>query len=616
MTSTMEKNSKSRKRISFEEKLKILDRLKSGEKVMVIANDLKLSGSTIRTIKDNENKIRARISSGALVSLNKTARESASADTEAAERFRENFLKIVEDGNYTADQVYNADETSLYWKKMPGRTYISKNEKSASGFKVSKDRITILLCSNASGDNVTKPMLITRSLNPRAMKGVDKSTLPVFWRANKKAWVTGVLFRDWFYNCFVPEVEEYSKRKNISFKALLLVDNAPGHTDLNHPAVKLIFLPPNTTSILQPQDQGIIKSFKSLYIRHTFEHILQNIDCNPNTTTVPDLWKDFSILNSIEIISLSLKKLKCSTLNACWGKLWPEVVIREDRLTSVTTEVNRIINIAHTLGGEGFVDMNEEDVIELINTNQQLDEEELMQLAELSESSGEEDSLQIFCEPEQYFNLEILNKALELAKNLEELFTNNDPSTKRSEEFKKKFKDCLAPYFKLINIYFKHPSTCVIADSSQSGKTTLVKRMIHNEIYENPPKKILWCYSVYLPFFQEEKDITFMYGLPESVQGWDLIIIDDLMHELSPKTTFLFSTESHHYLLTDKMKNVKENYHMLALLAKTTSSQRKAILKEATPNQVKVLCEICDNLWRGNIPTDVRKLRKYKEIIM
>ncbi|XP_023241102.1 uncharacterized protein LOC111639443 [Centruroides sculpturatus] len=41
-------------------------------------------------------------------------------------------------------------------------------------------------------------------------------------------------------------------------------------------------------------------------------------------------------------------------------------------------------------------------------------------------------------------------------------------------------------------------------------------------------------------------DITFMYGLPESVQGWDLTIIDDLMHELSPKTAFLFTTESHH----------------------------------------------------------------------
>lgn len=78
-----------------------------------------------------------------------------------------------------------------------------------------------------------------------------------------------------------------------------------------------MFLSPNTTSILQPQDQRIMKSFESLYIRYTFEQILETLDCNPNTTTVTDLCKDFLILNSIEIISLSLKEQKSSTLNAC-----------------------------------------------------------------------------------------------------------------------------------------------------------------------------------------------------------------------------------------------------------------------------------------------------------
>lgn len=70
-------------------------------------------------------------------------------------------------------------------------------------------------------------------------------------------------------------------------------------------------------------------------------------------------------------------------MNAFWGKLWPEIVVTESCLTSVTTEVNRIINIAHTLGGEGFDDLNEEDVTGLIiNNNQHLDEQEFMQLAE------------------------------------------------------------------------------------------------------------------------------------------------------------------------------------------------------------------------------------------
>ena len=44
--------------------------------------------------------------------------EKASADTEAAQRFAEIFCKIVEEGNYIAQQIYKVDEFALYWKKI------------------------------------------------------------------------------------------------------------------------------------------------------------------------------------------------------------------------------------------------------------------------------------------------------------------------------------------------------------------------------------------------------------------------------------------------------------------------------------------------------------------
>ena len=73
--------------------------------------------------------------------------------------------KIIKENGYLPEQVFNADE--MWWKKMPSRTFVSKNEKRAPGCKVLKDRITLLLCSNASGDFMAKPMFIKRSLNPR-----------------------------------------------------------------------------------------------------------------------------------------------------------------------------------------------------------------------------------------------------------------------------------------------------------------------------------------------------------------------------------------------------------------------------------------------------------------
>lgn len=44
---------------------------------------------------------------------------------------------------------------------------------------------------------------------------------------------------------------------------LLLVDNCAQHPDISSSLtnIKLAFFPPNTTSILQPLDQGVIKNF-------------------------------------------------------------------------------------------------------------------------------------------------------------------------------------------------------------------------------------------------------------------------------------------------------------------------------------------------------------------
>lgn len=147
---------------------------------------------------------------------------------------------------------------------MPSRTYIAKSEKMAGGFKAAKERITLLFCINASGDRLLKPLLINRYLRPRALEGADYSKLPVHWMANTKAWVTTEVFKKWFHEMFVPEVKTNLEGKGQPFHVLLLVDNAPGHPVIDHPNIKLVFLPPNTMSLIQPLDQGIISNFNPL----------------------------------------------------------------------------------------------------------------------------------------------------------------------------------------------------------------------------------------------------------------------------------------------------------------------------------------------------------------
>jgi len=97
------------------------------------------------------------------------------------------------------------------------------------GLKDSKDRLTLLLDVNANCEFKFKPILIYQSENPRATKGCSKNLLPVHWRANKKAWMTASLFQNRVSRCAIPEIKAYCNKENLSFKALVLVDNAPGH---------------------------------------------------------------------------------------------------------------------------------------------------------------------------------------------------------------------------------------------------------------------------------------------------------------------------------------------------------------------------------------------------
>ncbi len=65
---------------------------------------------------------------------------------------------------------------------------------------------------------------------------------------------------------------------NMGKSVLLLVDNASSHMDIDQSNVKVHFLPPNTTSKLQPMDAGLIRSFNAHYRRHFLEWLLTQIE--------------------------------------------------------------------------------------------------------------------------------------------------------------------------------------------------------------------------------------------------------------------------------------------------------------------------------------------------
>ena len=178
----------------------------------------------------------------------KISGEAASSDSEANRAFTTECKKIIVDNDFTPYLVYNVDDTGLYWKKLPSRTYISRKENLVPGFKASKDWLTLFLGGNTSGTLKLKPLLVYHFETLRIMKGILKSHLPVIWTSNRKVWVTQKIFSEWYSKHFFHSVLQFCNQNHLPRKALLLLDSAQGHPpnledDKSELEVKIVFCP-------------------------------------------------------------------------------------------------------------------------------------------------------------------------------------------------------------------------------------------------------------------------------------------------------------------------------------------------------------------------------------
>ncbi|XP_042910039.1 jerky protein homolog [Parasteatoda tepidariorum] len=145
--------------------------------------------------------------------------ETLSANQNSAEKYKDEFEKIVVDNDLTPEQIYNADETGLLWRCLPTSTLAGGGEKAAKGFFFKKKEV-----------------------------------------------------KESFKSLGLPE----------NTKAILLLDNCKAHPPVDELVsgnIVATLLPSNVTSLIQPMDQGVIPNFKCFY-RRSFIQGLLNADCD------------------------------------------------------------------------------------------------------------------------------------------------------------------------------------------------------------------------------------------------------------------------------------------------------------------------------------------------
>ena len=200
------------------------------------------------------------------------------------------------------------------------------------GFKQNTTRVTLLVGGNAAGEKLN-PFMIGSSQMPHSLRGVNIKNFNCYYQASKKSWMNGNLFWKWFMDGFIQEMEE---RHGEDFLVLLTLDNCPAHPPeiADHdPRVIVCFLPKNTTALIQPMDQGIIRNFKLRFHDKIYRDLIKHIDTVPiseeGVNPMVQFYKDLTIYDTIKYTADAwFDGVKKSTMINCWHKFFDQNKIK------------------------------------------------------------------------------------------------------------------------------------------------------------------------------------------------------------------------------------------------------------------------------------------------
>lgn len=205
------------------------------------------------------------------------------------------FEERVKELGLTPDQVYNAEESGLFWKWTP------QNQSSAAN----KDRITFMPCANASGTHKLKLLVVGKTEHPNV-------SIPVTYKTQNKYWMTMELFHEWFHNEFVPAVTSFQEKHNLPQGALLVLDNAhPSDQDLvsSDGKIRTMRLPQNITPELQPMNHNVIPMMKSQYKK---KYLMQSMSQDDDVT----------LTDGVFMLAETWQSVPSNTIVASWKELW------------------------------------------------------------------------------------------------------------------------------------------------------------------------------------------------------------------------------------------------------------------------------------------------------
>ena len=208
-----------------------------------------------------------------------------------------------------------------------------------------------MACANASGSIAMPIMFIHKSAHPRCFKNLNKEDLPVHYYSQKNSWMDSTLFKSWFFDKFVPLCCSSLQKVGLAERALPLLKNSPCHPSLEtvmteDQQIRCIFLSPNTTSLTQPMDQGVLQNIKMLYCRDLLMKAVDREEEDDDVSFIL-LVKFLKIKYCVFMVTSAWENVcSKSTIGKSWKNLWPEAeddVAEPDQSSQARSEVQGLL---------------------------------------------------------------------------------------------------------------------------------------------------------------------------------------------------------------------------------------------------------------------------------
>ena len=218
--------------------------------------------------------------------------------------------------------------------------------------------MTVAFFVSTDGGKVGKPIAIWKSKKPRCFKRSNAALKieQVSYFADTKSWMQ--------INIMENVLDKLNSKMKVEKRnVLLFLDNAPVHPEglqCKYSNIKVVFIPKNTTSRLQPLDAGIIKNFKLKYRKKLLRHVISRIT---NNLSASDIAKEVDVLQAITWVAAAWNDVTEKTIGNCFAKcgILEQTAENDDaelggEFAELFKELTEMDEVENDLTADGYID--------------------------------------------------------------------------------------------------------------------------------------------------------------------------------------------------------------------------------------------------------------------